>query len=330
MPRIKRFNNAGKLSATTKKKSAHVQNNEEFSSASASTSSCSNLESSENIEFNQISGASEIEQIPNCTHSEIGPSTNEGNNLDEYSFISKEEYDSIIAHELCIEKEKPIPNNVISGNRLVNLQYVIEWSMKLQVEHAKRCTVGQMKLIGEHQHGLTSTLVFQCDFCDYKVKKCTQKPTEENDINIRATWATIATGNTYTPTNEILSVMNVPNMSYEKFHGIEESLGIKWKEQLSKSIKKAGEEEKNIAIKKGHVDQDGTPWTSVYCDGGYVFIVLQKKAQTKFSCISGGAKEVTGILFWQTLELLLLSENTPEKYYLWVYGINIVLFVHVH
>lgn len=42
-----------------------------------------------------------------------------------------------------------------------------------------------------------------------------------------------------------------------------------WKESLWEIMKSAGEEERNLAIKRGDVDSDGIPYITVLLDGGW-------------------------------------------------------------
>lgn len=42
-----------------------------------------------------------------------------------------------------------------------------------------------------------------------------------------------------------------------------------WEEYLLEQMKKAGEEERQIALKKGHLMSDGTPYITVIADGGW-------------------------------------------------------------
>lgn len=59
-------------------------------------------------------------------------------------------------------------------------------------------------------------------------------------------------------------------MSANKFRRIGKKLGSVWYEHLTDEIKTAGEQEKSIAIQKGHVSSDGVPFVTVYVDGGWL------------------------------------------------------------
>ncbi|KAJ8909803.1 hypothetical protein NQ315_015323 [Exocentrus adspersus] len=176
----------------------------------------------------------------------------------------------VMEHELCIEKESPVDDTVLSGHRVVDLKYVLNWALDLQVRHSKICTTGMLHVISEERFGLVSKVVFKCNLCEYETSKYTENPTKKKSrINYGVVWGTLSTGSTYTRLKEQLSVLDVPSISYRLFHAIEIHLGDHWKSTLWASIEEAGKEEHRIAVEKQQIDQNKNVWTKVYLDGGW-------------------------------------------------------------
>lgn len=76
--------------------------------------------------------------------SKSGPSDHINVQVDE-PWGSQAEYDEFMDHDLCIEPEEE--KQVISGSRVVDINYVLKWATDLQYNHAKKCTTGRMQLV---------------------------------------------------------------------------------------------------------------------------------------------------------------------------------------
>lgn len=175
-------------------------------------------------------------------------------------------------HKLSIENVSPTKTFTVEGNRVVNLQYVLDWAMNLQLHHLSECTLGKMKLIDEKRNGmgLVSSLLFQCDVCKKVVTHFTDEiHNHKSVINVGAVWGTLSTGNTYTHLEELFACLDIPVMSYRTFHSIEQELSEHWKNSLWESIEAAGKLEYQLAVEKGQVDEHGNAFTSVFVDGGW-------------------------------------------------------------
>ncbi|KAK7871139.1 hypothetical protein R5R35_013365 [Gryllus longicercus] len=68
---------------------------------------------------------------------------------------------------------------------------------------------------------------------------------------------------------EVLSNMEIKTICPKSFRQAESHLGEVWSDVLFQKMKEAGEEEKNLAIEKGDVTEDGTPFITVIVDGGW-------------------------------------------------------------
>uniref|UniRef100_A0A1Y1K201 Uncharacterized protein n=1 Tax=Photinus pyralis TaxID=7054 RepID=A0A1Y1K201_PHOPY len=62
----------------------------------------------------------------------------------------------------------PAPKPIITGNRIVELNYVLNWACNLQYEHSKICTMGKVGVLNEiaKSTGLVSKIVFGCNACN--------------------------------------------------------------------------------------------------------------------------------------------------------------------
>lgn len=154
----------------------------------------------------------------------------------------------------------------LSGYRIVDLKHVIEWAFLME-RHRNMCESSQIEFVSERQDGFRSELIFKCIMCDRAWKHCTES---SDKINTAFVWATVTSGSYYTQAAHITSLMDIPTMSPNKFRRIERKLGSVWFEHLTEEIKIAGEQEKSIAIQKGHVSSDGVPFVTVYVDGGWL------------------------------------------------------------
>lgn len=148
--------------------------------------------------------------------------------LFEFSFISENEYNDVTSQELYYEVEKePEVAPTIFGNRIVDLKYVLNWSVNLQYEHSKICTSGRLVVKEEIRWGtgLVSKIIFKCTMCPKEYTYFTEDPNKQvSKINYGAVWGTLSTGSTFSHLKEMLSVMDVPPMTLYTFKQIENEL----------------------------------------------------------------------------------------------------------
>ncbi|KAF5274969.1 hypothetical protein FQR65_LT16821 [Abscondita terminalis] len=74
----------------------------------------------------------------------------------------------------------------------------------------------------------------------------------------------VATGSTFSHTEEFLSILDVPPMSKNMFYEIQDKLGKVYSDSSIDSMQTAGEEQKKLAIENNDVDEDGILWITVY------------------------------------------------------------------
>ncbi len=88
-------------------------------------------------------------------------------------------------------------------------------------------------------------------------------------------------------------------MTDKTFSKTEMQIGEWWKKTLDEEMKSVAEEEKQLAIEKGQIDIDGTPWIRVIADGGW-----SKRSHKHSYNALGGAAVIIGA---NTKKLLYLG-----------------------
>lgn len=108
----------------------------------------------------------------------------------------------------------------VYGYRIVDISYFIKSLINLQHHPGKKCTSGMLIPFNEEQDGLLFAIIFECNLCEKEVRKYTEDPNKKI-MNTACVWGTLATGSTFSHTEELFSVMNIPMMSYRKFNEIQ-------------------------------------------------------------------------------------------------------------
>lgn len=97
-------------------------------------------------------------------------------------------------------------------------------AMRIQVDHSKVCTGGMLEFFEEKKKGLRSTFIYKCNMCDKLISVHTEHSSHETK-NKAFVWGTLATGSIYEHSTELLSVLDVPQMSRKMFFNIQRELG---------------------------------------------------------------------------------------------------------
>ncbi|KAH3888628.1 hypothetical protein DPMN_012668 [Dreissena polymorpha] len=104
-----------------------------------------------------------------------------------------------------------------------------------------------------NSYGLASILLAKCLGCN-QAFECDTSPRLENgnfDVNVRAVWGTLVTGNGLSHLNELLAVLDSPGLSRKSFLDIEMKINNWWNEYLQADLDRAIGEEKEIAVQTG-------------------------------------------------------------------------------
>ena len=152
-----------------------------------------------------------------------------------------------------------------NGYRFINLgslqQHVSDISL-----HSATCKkalelgmkgISPIELVSEvDTFGLASVLATRCKGCHREIllntspKLNIDKSSRHFDINVRAVWGTLVTGNGQAHLNEFLATADSPGLTQNTFSKIESDINHWWNEVLQDELRKAVEEEKQIAISK--------------------------------------------------------------------------------
>lgn len=193
------------------------------------------------------------------------------------------------------------------GYRIVDLKHVIQWAFQME-KHRQSCESSQIEYISEHRKGFHSLLTFKCSMCNKTWQQSTEKKQKSNTAFV---WATVTAGSFYTQAAHITSLMDIPTMTGQTFRSIEKQLGNVWHEHLTEEIKKAGEQERSIAIGKGNVSTDGIPYITVYVDGGW----LKRSYGHNFDSSSGMVSPNLILYFCIHFISTLLLVHSDEVYF---------------
>ncbi|CAG2204863.1 unnamed protein product [Mytilus edulis] len=193
---------------------------------------------------------------------------------------SKKNYYIYRSKEGKFQKHK-ITNITASGYRLINLKSMQEHFTEITT-HTIFCEAartiacnGGSAINLESQlssYGLACILSARCTGCQKQFvletsPKLKTEGSNHYDINVRATWGSLTSGNGLAQLNELMSTLDSPSMTQKTFSTIENEINHWWENMLEEDLKCAIEEEKRIAIENNRF-HEGVPSISVICDGG--------------------------------------------------------------
>ena len=175
-------------------------------------------------------------------------------------------------------------NQGISGRRIVDIKYFLE-QLKLLNDHSPfTCTFSDMKLVSEKRNGLRCALTFKCNMCNVqKILWSEASKGNSMDVNKAAITGIMNIGGGYANIEELLSIMDIPPMSVNTFSKIHGEIADAWEKTALKEMEKAGNEERQIALENGSVDNQGTPLITVIADGSWA----KRSYRTNYSSLSG-------------------------------------------
>jgi len=83
--------------------------------------------------------------------------------------------------------------------------------------------------------------------------------------------------------SELAASLEMPSLSCNPFHRIQTEVGSILKNSAFDEMKKAGDEERKMALECGNVDSDGIPMCTVVADGQW----SKRSYKTKYDALSG-------------------------------------------
>ncbi|XP_063222723.1 uncharacterized protein LOC134531105 isoform X1 [Bacillus rossius redtenbacheri] len=142
-----------------------------------------------------------------------------------------------------------------------------------------------------------SYLYYECIMCEKTVTVTTEEDTRKEEVNDAFVWGALSVGIGHYQSQEMMAILDVPIMDKRKWQRHEIRIEEVWEEKLETYMQKNGTVERKKALERGHVDNDGVPYISVYVDGawckrtyGHAF-----NAASGVACIIG--VETNGLLF---------------------------------
>lgn len=149
-----------------------------------------------------------------------------------------------------------------------------------------------MKLVSEKQSCLSSEFSFVCLLCK---KDFTIKNSSEN-LNKMAVSGMIAAGCGNAQLNQLSASLDLPAMTSYRYKKAQDEVFDEWEVTAWEEMRKAGEREKEAALKEGSVTKDGIPIIDVILDGYW----CKRSYKTNYAALSGAAA-IIGRRFGQVL-----------------------------
>ncbi|VDI64653.1 Hypothetical predicted protein [Mytilus galloprovincialis] len=144
-------------------------------------------------------------------------------------------------------------------------------------------------------YGIACILGIKCKGCNFihTMNTSSRLQTSKDkinrfDVNVRAVWGSMVTGNGASHLNELLGTMNSPGLRQATFGSIEEEIGQMWHTVLEEEMLAAGAEERRIAIENNNYNE-GVPSITVIADGGW-----SKRSHKHTYNASGGVAIIVG------------------------------------
>lgn len=202
------------------------------------------------------------------------------------------------SESLIVEKEIDTQIEVpeLAGRRLVDVKYLFE--QLSAIDHRPfDCTFKDFKFVSENRQGFYSTFKFDCAVCNAKVVIKSDRSGRE--VNQQFVHGIITSGNGFAQLDEFCAHVDMPCMSDKLFIKENVIFGNIIKDAALQSMHQAGIEERELAIAKGHVDNDGNPYITVVVDGSWA----KRSYRTNYNSLSG----VSCIIGFETKKVLFLG-----------------------
>lgn len=151
------------------------------------------------------------------------------------------------------------------------------------------CSISNMTIISEKRMGLNSCLKFKCSMCNLEKTVWTNSVEKSSSlgINTAAVIGILGIGAGFSNMEEFFAALNVPSMSVNTYAAEHEFVSNAWDECAVKEMETAVEREKELAIQRGDVDDDGIPLLPVIVDGTW----SKRSYRTNYSSLSGAVSK---------------------------------------
>lgn len=194
-------------------------------------------------------------------------------------------------------EDSQVEHKTISGRRIFDVNYLFEQIAGIN-HGAFGCSFKDLIFFGETRKGLQSNFKFQCKICG--LTETINNDKLDVDLNQTVVQAVVGSGSGFAQLDEFCSHLNIPCMSDKTFMRQNMILGDVLKDVALESMYQAGLEEKELAIKNGHVDKDGVPYITVVADASWG---KRSYRTSNYNSLSG----VACIIGFETQKVLFLG-----------------------
>lgn len=157
----------------------------------------------------------------------------------------------------------------IFGRRIVNIQHFFNQIISFPHLTIFNCTNDNIRIEKEIRVGFKSTLVVRCLSCLETKNIITDDDPEMMNINQAVVFGALGSGVGYTQIRQQFGYCYIPVFSKHLYLKTESELADIIHEVAWEVLEVAGQEEKEVAVSKGHIDPDGIPYTTVIADGAW-------------------------------------------------------------
>lgn len=187
----------------------------------------------------------------------------------------------------------------LEGRRIVNIKWMFE-SMQRIANHSVLCSLDDIEFVKEVRRGLLSIFYFKCKMCKEALKFGSEEViAEKMDVNLAMISGAVSVGNGYSQMQEITAVADIPFMSSDLYKTLHGKIHSAWMDTALDEMKKAADEEKQMAFDAGEVDIDGFPEVTVAVDGAW----SKRSYRTNYNALAG----VAAIVGVRTKKVLFMA-----------------------
>ncbi|KAG8239550.1 hypothetical protein J437_LFUL018846 [Ladona fulva] len=173
------------------------------------------------------------------------------------NFAPNKQVEDLIVETDCRRLEDDV--ELISGRFIVDGQHLVR-ALRAHDFHRFDCQKsnnGYMKLVSSSSKSLVWSMTFKCPYC-HQLEIVTSEPMPVLPKNCTRNTSTVE-----------LTLAEQAVWGFTSIGSGQRNMEEVWKDVLLNSMEQAGIEEKKLAIERGDVTTNGTPFITVIADGGW-------------------------------------------------------------
>lgn len=191
-------------------------------------------------------------------------------------------------------------SDFLCGKRIFDVPCLFKQILNSERHRPFDCNITDMEVISETRKGLKSTFTLKCKMCNIiKFIHTEDGDSEKMDVNLAITLGAISTGIGHSQLEELASTIDMPMMTYKTYSTCHEKVSDKIFSTTWIKMKKAAEQEAQIAKDLNEVDGNGIPCITVIADGAW----SKRSYNVNYNAASG----VACIIGYRTGKLLHLG-----------------------